>query len=53
MKIIPSGTRDYLVKVNRIADEPVIDENQEIIRAMNAFLDYDSDEDAMNAVLNF
>ena len=48
MKIVPFGIRDYSVDSNA----PHNDENQEVINAMNAFLDYDSDdENAMNAIL--
>ena len=45
-KITPIGTRTY-------RDTPVVDENSDIVEAMNNFLDYDSeDESAMNAILN-
>ena len=50
MKIVPFGIRDYSLDSNA----PHNDENQEVIHAMNAFLDYDSDdENAMNAILEF
>ena len=48
MQIVPYGIRDYSLDLNG----PQNDENQEVIYAMNAFLDYDSDdENAMNAIL--
>ena len=48
MQIVPYGIRDYSLDLNG----PQNDENQEVIHAMNAFLDYDSDdENAMNAIL--
>ena len=52
MNITPTGTRNYH-DTNLSNSVPLVDENQEVITAMNAFLDYDSeDEEAMNAILN-
>lgn len=54
MKIVPTGTRnDHQMNVDESdIDKPDLNENFEVVQAMNAFLDYDSeDEDAMNAVL--
>ena len=39
MKIVPYGMREYSLDLNG----PQNDENQEVIHAMNTFLDYDSD----------
>ena len=55
MQIVPTGTRnDHQMNVDESdIDESDLNENFEVVQAMNAFLDYDSeDEDAMNAVLD-
>ena len=50
MTIVPAGTRNYN---DMNLNAPLAAENQEVVDAMNAFLDYDSeDENAMNAILN-
>ena len=49
MRIVPTGTRNNYHGETNVD----INENFEVIQAMNAFLDYDSeDENAMNAVLD-
>lgn len=54
MSIVPTGTRncnnsDDVMNV----DDSDLNENLQVIQAMNAYLDYDSDdENAMNAVLD-
>ena len=51
MNITPTGTGNYH-DTNLSNSVPLVDENQEVITAMNAFLDYDSeDEEAMYAIL--
>ena len=53
--VVPTGTRnDHQMNVDESdIDESDLNENFEVVQAMNAFLDYDSeDEDAMNAVLD-
>ena len=50
MTIVPAGTRNYN---DMNLNAPLAAENQEVVDAMSAFLDYDSeDESAMNAILN-
>lgn len=50
MTIVPAGTRNYN---DMNLNAPLAAENQEVVDAMTAFLDYDSeDESAMNAILN-
>ena len=52
MKLTPTGTRNDQKGIVNNAD-CLSEENLEIIHAMNAYLDYDSDdENAMNAILN-
>ena len=52
MKLTPTGTRNDQRKGVHNAD-CLSEENLEIIHAMNAYLDYDSDdENAINAILN-
>ena len=52
MKLTPTGTRNDHERIANIADS-LSEENFEIVHAMNAYLDYDSDdENAMNAILD-
>ena len=52
MKLTPTGTRNDHEGISNIADS-LSEENLEIVHAMNAYLDYDSDdENAMNAILD-
>jgi hypothetical protein len=52
MSITPTGTRNYH-DATFSNDIPLADENLEVVTAMNAFLDYDSEDyNAMNAILN-
>ena len=52
MKLTPTGTRNDHEGIANIADS-LSEENLEIVHAMNAYLDYDSDdENAMNAILD-
>lgn len=52
MKLTPTGTRNDHERIANIADS-LSEENLEIVHAMNAYLDYDSDdENAMNAILD-
>ena len=52
MKLTPTGTRNDHERFANIADS-LSEENLEIVHAMNAYLDYDSDdENAMNAILD-
>jgi DDE superfamily endonuclease len=49
MSVVPTGTRNNYYDV----DDSDINENLEVIQAMNDYLDYDSDDEiAMNAILN-
>jgi hypothetical protein len=52
MSVVPTGTRNNSDDVMNI-DDCDLNENLEVIQAMNAYLDYDSDdENAINAVLD-
>ena len=52
MTVVPTGTRNNYDDFMR-EDNSDLNENLEVIQAMNAYLDYDSDdENAMNAVLD-
>ena len=52
MNITSTGTR-YYHDTNLSNSVPLVDDIQEVITAISAFLDYDSeDEEAMNAILN-